>query len=447
MSSILTKLPAISAQLKLSRNVIRSSLYNQVQLTNYTTTQTNTNVIKKHTLKDQIVQKIKIGGPITIYDYMKIVLTAPNSGFYMKQDVFGSKGHFTTSPEISQIFGELIGVFLLNEWSRFSETKPLKIVEIGPGRGTLIDDITRVFSQFSKARSCLSISLVEISPFLRQVQEQNLCGTTSVLEQEDSNKLNVHSSMTKLGFPISWYRDLDSVPETSGFTCYIAHEFLDALPIHKFRRNEKGEWREILVDYETPSSPNDKETLRYVLSRNETPASKTYIPPSAKDSDYEVCPDAGVFIEKIVQRLNNNSGVLLGIDYGYSEKLQQNINRDTFRAFREHALWHPLEKPGRADLTADVNFDWIRQIAEADSTWFGPITQQTFLNSLGVQIRLQKLLQNCQDANEAEKLKSGVKMITEEMGQRFKVFSIFPQESKHLFRNNPPAGFLEAENK
>lgn len=92
--------------------------------------------------------------------------------------------------------------------------------------GTLTDDIARVFSQFPKARNCLSISLVEISPFLRQIQEQNLCGTISVLEQVDSNKLGVHSSLTKSGFPITWYPDLDSVPETSGFTCYLAHEFL-----------------------------------------------------------------------------------------------------------------------------------------------------------------------------------------------------------------------------
>ena len=134
----------------------------------------------------------------------------------------------------------------------------------------------------------------------------------------------------------------------------------------------------------------------------------------------------------------------MGIDYGYSEKLQTKINRDTFRAFREHALWHPLEKPGHADLTSDVNFDWcLSKAVENNSTFFGPVTQQTFLNSLGVQIRLNKLLKNVKDEEEAQKLKSGVKMITEEMGQRFKVFSIFPKESKHLFRNNPPAGFQE----
>lgn len=147
------------------------------------------------------------------------------------------------------------------------------------------------------------------------------------------------------------YTDLDSVPETSGFTCYIAHEFLDALPVHKFRKNEKGEWREILVDYETPNSPNSKENLRYVLSRSESLACRTYIPPTIQDNDYEVCPDALVFIEKMIQRLNNNSGLFLGVDYGYSEKLQKNINRDTFRAFREHALWHPLEKPGKLRST------------------------------------------------------------------------------------------------
>lgn len=159
----------------------------------------------------------------------------------MKQDVFGSKGHFTTSPEISQIFGELIGAWLLNEWNRFSEPKPLNLVEIGPGRGTLVDDITRVFSQFPKARSCLSISLVEVSPFLRQVQEQNLCGTTSVLEQEE-NKLGVHSSMTKLGFPITWYPGKKQLDIFFFYTLFQFKNANENLLIIRFRFRTGDQW-------------------------------------------------------------------------------------------------------------------------------------------------------------------------------------------------------------
>ncbi|KAK4337421.1 hypothetical protein RND71_043878 [Anisodus tanguticus] len=231
-----------------------------------------------------------------------------------------------------------------------------------------------------------------------------------------------------------------SVPESTGFTTYIAHEFLDALPIHKFKKNDSGNWREILVDYEKNS--NKEEVLRYILSNNETPASKAYIPPGIKENDFEVCPEAAVLIDKLVKRINNNSGLFLGVDYGYSEKLSI-MNRDTFRGFREHALWHPLVKPGTADLTADVDFDFLKKIASHNSTFFGPVTQKNFLNSLGVQLRLSKLLKNEKDEKEAQKLKSGVNMITEEMGQRFKFISIFPKESKHLFRNDPPAGFYE----
>lgn len=120
------------------------------------------------------------------------------------------------------------------------------------------------------------------------------------------------------------------------------------------------------------------------------------------------------------------------------------IIRDTFRSFREHALWHPLEKPGTADLTADVDFDFLRKVAEPQSTCFGPITQQQFLNSLGVHVRLEKLLQTAESERAKENLKSGVKMITEEMGQRFAFLAMFPKESHQLFGNDPPAAFQNA---
>lgn len=129
---------------------------------------------------------------------------------------------------------QLIGVWLINEWQRFNSTKPFRIVELGPGRGTLASDISRVLTKFDGSKEHTSLHLVEISPFLVQLQEKNLCGQISILEIDSSS---THESLTESGMPVTWYRSLDQVPESSGFTAYIAHEFFDALPIHKFQVN------------------------------------------------------------------------------------------------------------------------------------------------------------------------------------------------------------------
>lgn len=129
-------------------------------------------------------------------------------------------------------FLQLIGIWLFNEWQRFNSSKPFRIVELGPGRGTLAGDISRVLSKFGRSKEHASLHLVEISPFLVQIQEKNLCGQISILEIDSSS---VHESLTETGLPVTWYRSLDQVPESSGFTAYIAHEFFDALPIHKFQ--------------------------------------------------------------------------------------------------------------------------------------------------------------------------------------------------------------------
>lgn len=128
----------------------------------------------------------------------------------------------------------------MNEWQRYGCPKPLRVVELGPGRGTLADDVGRVLSQFSHSKDVTSLHLIEISPHLTQIQEQNICGTVSLIERNENPFDGRHKGLTKTGLPITWYRTLDQMPVKSGFTAIIAHEFLDALPIHKFVVNIFG---------------------------------------------------------------------------------------------------------------------------------------------------------------------------------------------------------------
>uniref|UniRef100_A0A131Y4J2 Protein arginine methyltransferase NDUFAF7 n=1 Tax=Ixodes ricinus TaxID=34613 RepID=A0A131Y4J2_IXORI len=398
-------------------------------------------------LLQQLRSRILATGPITVAEYMKEVLTNPMSGYYMHRDVFGSSGDFTTSPEISQMFGELVAVWFLNEWVKAGKPKPLYIVELGPGRGTLSDDMLRVFSKYSDAMEVVSLHLVEISPHLSQVQELKLCGTVSVVKdvldhspvtlrlpvKSDSEEVTYKQSITKHGVPVGWYRHLHDVPR--GFSCFVAHEFLDALPVHKFQRTPEG-WREVFIDLDDGPGPHH---LRYVLSRGPTPASFFADVVGEKRDHVEVCPEAGVIAQELASRMHEHGGCGLVVDYGHD-----GTKTDTFRAFKNHTLHPVLSEPGTADLTADVDFSYLKRILAGKALTFGPVTQEQFLKNMGINIRLQKLLDNCQDADLRQELLSGYDMLTnpEKMGERFKFFGVFPLDMQGPLETHPPAGFF-----
>lgn len=130
--------------------------------------------------------QIKLNGPITVAEYMKQVLISPSAGYYMHKDVFGQSGDFVTSPELGQLFGEMIGVWFLNEWKKIGSPKPFQIVELGPGKGSLCHDVLKVFKHFNELNEC-SVSLVEVSPFLRDMQAKNLCLTSGPVKSSEDD--------------------------------------------------------------------------------------------------------------------------------------------------------------------------------------------------------------------------------------------------------------------
>ncbi|GAB4840872.1 hypothetical protein Ancab_021632 [Ancistrocladus abbreviatus] len=362
------------------------------------------------------------GGPITLAEYMEEVLTNPKAGFYINRDVFGAGGDFITSPEVSQMFGEMIGVWAMCLWEQMGQPDKVNLVELGPGRGTLMADLLRGTSKFKRFTESLCIHLVECSPTLQKIQHQNL----KCVDDDNSSGNTENKTISMLaGTPVAWHPALEQVP--SGVpTIIIAHEFFDALPVHQLQhmfcipipmvyhsdskknqpqRTSRG-WCEKMIDVAEDSS------FRCVLSPNPTPAHLFLMRRFkwvAKEEltelgQVEVCPKAMELTESIANRIGSDGGGALIIDYGLN-----GLVSDSLQAIRKHKFVHILDNPGSADLSAYVDFPSIRHSAVEASehvSVHGPITQSQFLSSLGINFRVEALLQNCTD-EQAESLRTG----------------------------------------
>ncbi|NXS45682.1 NDUF7 methyltransferase, partial [Balaeniceps rex] len=360
-----------------------------------------------------LLLKLRATGPVTVAEYMREALTNPGQGYYTQRGGIGESGDFVTSPEISQVFGELIGIWYISEWIATGKPKAFQLVELGPGRGTLTDDILRVFNQLASLLSkCdVSIHLVEVSPKLSEMQALMLTG--GKVESNPKDESAYMKGISKTGIPIFWYRDIQDVPP--GYSFYLAHEFFDALPIHKFQRTEKG-WCEVLVDID----PEVPDQLRFVLSPSSTPATKNFIQPEETRDHVEVCPEAGVIIQRLACRIEKDGGAALVADYGHD-----GTKTDTFR------------------------------MTQGRTATLGPIKQREFLKNMGIDLRLQVLLQNSRDTATREQLLHSYDMLMnpKKMGDCFNFFALLPHhrlvhpDKKHKPESKSPlppvAGFGE----
>lgn len=272
---------------------------------------------------------IKAAGPISVAKYMKEVLTNWSGGYYMSKDVFGQQGDFITSPEIGQIFGELVAVWLYTEWQKCGSPRPLQIIELGPGRGTMIQDVLRVLSRLGGiAKADLSVHLVEVSPFMSEAQAQRLClksEARTVHPDGNDPALHFRSGETVSGIPVFWYHRLEDVPDA--FSVVLAHEFFDALPIHKFVKLE-NKWREVLIDVDN-ENPDERKGLRFVASKTETPMLRVFLQQLKDDEKREHIErsfEAQQLVEHLATRIEQHGGFGLFMDYGHTGDGQ-----DTFR--------------------------------------------------------------------------------------------------------------------
>ncbi|KAM9798286.1 protein arginine methyltransferase NDUFAF7, mitochondrial [Neosynchiropus ocellatus] len=376
-----------------------------------------------------LTSKMKATGPLSVAEYMREVLTNPVTGYYVTKEALGPDGDFITSPEISQVFGELLGVWVVSEWMAAGRPGRLQVVELGPGRGSLAADVLRVLSQLRSVLggASLSLHLVEVSPVLSRLQAQHLTGGRNQEVQDDAGSV-YRRGETASGLPVLWYPHLDAVP--AGFSIFLAHEFFDALPVHKFQRTHKG-WREVLVDVD-PDTPS---RLRFVLAPTATLASTTLIQADEGRDHVEVCAEGGVMVQQLARRIAAEGGAALIADYGHD-----GTKTDTLRGFKGHQLHDVLACPGSADLTADVDFSYLRRMAGGGVACLGPVDQGTFLKNMGIDARMQVLLRNCSDVATRGQLIKSYDFLTSpaKMGQRFQFFGLL--HPGRLARPRPPEG-------
>ncbi len=388
---------------------------------------------------------IAVRGPISVHDFMLQSSNHLIHGYYQTTaDKIGKEGDFITAPEMSQLFGEMIGMWCMSHWMSLGKPKTIDLLELGPGKGTLMKDILSVAKKFPDFHKAIRVHLVELSETMRGLQRDAL-GCTSVsstgmkdeikpesdLTDSPSKIKGVDSSTTSDGLPISWYYSLTQVPEEKSVaTLAISQEFLDAFPVHQFEYRN-GSWRERLVDICRDAGSD--EHFRIVLSPSETPAVKALLRGAVGMSEsqkhnegecLEVAPLALATCETIANRLCRGGGAALLVDYG-----ENYTQADTLRGFRQHKQVSALSVPGVADITADVDFAaCARAAAKRGAVAIGGIPQGEFLVRMGVVDRVQALINQPSVTDEkAIQILASLRQLVDsnDMGSRFKVLGLF----------------------
>ena len=344
-----------------------------------------------------LARRIGHEGPLTVADFMAEALGNPKHGYYITADRFGAAGDFVTAPEISQMFGELLGLWCADCWDRLGRPAPFTLVELGPGRGTLMADALRAVSGVLPAfAEAARLHLVETSPLLRRRQGEALARWRPL-----------------------WHDHLAEIPE--GPLLLLANEFFDALPVRQFQMTGNG-WAERLVGLEP-----DGETLRFVLGGPGGPSALMIparlrgggIPPGTV---IDIAPAGQSVARELGRRLKTDGGAALIVDYGHTAL----IPTDTLQAVRHHRPAPVLADPGEADLTTHVDFTALAEAARiGGARAFGPVAQGDLLRTLGIEQRAATL-RRAATPDQAADIDAALARLTapDTMGNLFKALAL-----------------------
>jgi NADH dehydrogenase [ubiquinone] 1 alpha subcomplex assembly factor 7 len=311
-------------------------------------------------LLSEIKRLIKSSGPMPVWRYMELCLTHPTLGYYVSRDPLGREGDFTTAPEVSQMFGELLGLWTASVWKALGSPTTFHLIELGPGRGTMMADALRALRVVPPLYQTLSVHMIEINPVLRDKQRATLTGVRN----------------------INWHDNIDEVPE--GPAIILANEYFDVLPIHQAVRGENG-WHERVIELDEDG------ILDFGASAEPIPRFEVLLPPLVRAAPigavFEWRPDTEMM--RIASRIRDQGGAALIIDYGH---LRSEAG-DTLQAIARHSFTDPLKAPGQADVTAHVDFQALAQAAEdVGARVHGPATQGDFLKRIGIETRAVTLM-------------------------------------------------------
>ena len=348
-------------------------------------------------LKARLAARIAATGPLSVADYMAACLFDPQDGYYTTREPFGAGGDFTTAPEISQMFGELVGVWVVGAWTALGRPLPFRLTEIGPGRGTLMKDMLRVIGRLAPDLAArLDAVLVEASPRLVEVQRATLAASPA---------------------QVRWLGEPDETPETPGIV--VANELFDAIPCRQFVKTPRG-WRERMVALDGAGDP------AFVAGAGGIDAA---LLPAGADAApmgaiFEVSPAREAMMERIADALRHRPGMALLIDYGHGES----GFGDTLQAVRSHRFADPLAEPGEADLTSHVDFAPLMRVAERAGLAAALVTQGEFLLGMGL-LERAGTLGAAADAEVRERLASEVERLagSQQMGNLFKALIVHPK--------------------
>ena len=350
-------------------------------------------------LQEIIARRIRAEGPMPVAEYMALCLGHPEHGYYTTRDPLGRGGDFTTAPEINQMFGEMLGLWLAQAWLDRGSPAPFILAELGPGRGTLMADALRAAARVPGFVEAADLWLVETSPALRRKQWE---------------ALGPHQPQ--------WADALEGVP--TGPLFLLANEFFDALPVRQFVVKD-GALCERMVGLVG-------EALAFGLS---PPLASGEIPDGAQDGAvYETCPPGRAIATAIGARLAAEGGAALAVDYGHAVP---GGSGDTLQAVRDHAYADPLDVPGEADLTAHVDFLALAKAAgRGGATVWGVRDQGALLDWLGIRVRAAMLAKA--QPERADEITTALDRLTgpQAMGTLFKALALSGDDI-------PPPGFAE----
>jgi len=347
-------------------------------------------------LKDRLIAKIKAEGPISVAEYMTLCLLDPVDGYYPTRDPLGSEGDFITAPEISQMFGEVLGLWCIQSWQDMGRPETVQLIEFGPGRGIMMSDILRAARLDHDFIKAVNVTLIEASAALQAVQAKTLADSPC---------------------SVSWADDLASV--APGVSIIIGNEFLDCLPIRQFIQTDRfaglAGWRERMVIIK------DKK-LQYGIAPSElsktVQATLPQAQSGAKNNDLlEICQANAQILDQLKTRFDENLGRALFIDYGP----QETEFGDTLQALKCHEKVGVFSDPGNTDLTARVDFGALVNMAhQIDLDVTLPVQQRDFLSKLGLELRAVSLSRAKPEAK--EKIGRQLHRLTDsdEMGELFK---------------------------